>query len=115
MWILSDTDKYIATTWGSTVFLTAGEAKEVGPDIGLLCLQNGCTEVHNQPKEVSVKETPVIAEEIKEVIETVSEEASVNFEDMTKGQLEDYGRTIGIELDKRKKKSVLIDELKAAI
>jgi len=113
MWVKSDTDKYISTTWGSTVILTAGEPKEVGHDIGLLCLQNGCTEVHNQPKEVSVKETPVIAEEIKEVIETVSEETAVNFEDMTKGQLEDYGRTIGIELDKRKKKSVLIDELKA--
>ena len=113
MWIKSDVDKYISTTWGSTVILVAGEPKEVGHDIGLLCMQNGCTEVHNQPKEVSVKETPVIAEEIKEVIETVSEEASVNFEDMTKGQLEDYGRTVGIELDKRKKKSVLIDELKA--
>ncbi len=30
---------------------------------------------------------------------------------MTKGELETYGRTIGIELDKRKKKIDLIAEL----
>ena len=31
---------------------------------------------------------------------------------MTKKQLEDFGRTIGIELDKRHTKKVLIKELK---
>jgi hypothetical protein len=30
---------------------------------------------------------------------------------MTKKQLEDFGRTIGIELDKRQSKKVLIKEL----
>ena len=33
---------------------------------------------------------------------------------MTKVQLEEHGRTLGIELDRRKKKSALIEELKAA-
>jgi len=33
---------------------------------------------------------------------------------MTKVQLEEYGRGIGIELDRRKKKSDLIAELEAA-
>jgi hypothetical protein len=33
---------------------------------------------------------------------------------MTKVELEQYGRTIGIELDRRKKKETLIQELEAA-
>jgi PP-loop superfamily ATP-utilizing enzyme len=35
----------------------------------------------------------------------------MNFVDMTKRELEDYGRTVGIELDRRLTKSVLIDQL----
>ena len=34
-----------------------------------------------------------------------------NFNKMTKNELEAYGRTVGIELDKRKKKATLIIEL----
>ena len=37
---------------------------------------------------------------------------SNDFESMTKKQLEDFGRTIGIELDRRQNKKVLIEELK---
>ena len=37
-----------------------------------------------------------------------------NFEELTKTELEDYGRTIGIELDRRKKKATLIKELHLA-
>jgi len=37
-----------------------------------------------------------------------------NFEELTKVELEEYGRTIGIELDKRKKKATLIKELRQA-
>ena len=33
---------------------------------------------------------------------------------MTKVELEEHGRTIGIELDRRKKKADLIEEIKAA-
>jgi hypothetical protein len=108
MWVVSESDKYIATTWGSTVSLTAGEPVQVGHDIGLLCLQNGCTEV---------KETPVqtqVVEDLVKTLDVVIEATSVNLEDMTKGQLEEHGRTIGMELDKRKKKAVLIEEIKAA-
>ena len=35
----------------------------------------------------------------------------MNFVDMTKRELEDYGRTVGIELDRRLTKSVLIEQL----
>ena len=35
-------------------------------------------------------------------------------EDMNKKELEEYGRTLGIELDRRHKKEDLIDELKEA-
>ena len=38
-------------------------------------------------------------------------EKSNDFESMTKKQLEDFGRTIGIELDRRQNKKVLIKEL----
>ena len=52
---------------------------------------------------------------VEEAVEEVVEESTeINFESMTKVQLEEYGRTIGIELDRRKKKSALIEELKAA-
>ena len=36
-----------------------------------------------------------------------------NFEELTKTELEEYGRTIGVELDRRKKKATLIEELRA--
>lgn len=107
MWIVSNEDKTIASTWGAVVHLKANEPKQVGDDLGLLCLQAGCTEVQN------VKEAPVVEEApVEEVVEEAAEEKS--FEDMTKVELEAYGRTLGIELDRRKKKSELIAELEAA-
>ena len=42
------------------------------------------------------------------------EVVAVDYDAMTKVQLEEHGRTLGIELDRRKKKSDLIEELKAA-
>ena len=99
MWIVSNEDKSVASTWGAVIHLKAGEPRQVGHDLGLLCLQAGCTEVKKAP--------------VEEVVEEVAEEA-VDLESMTKVQLEEYGRTIGIELDRRKKKSALIEELKAA-
>lgn len=107
MWIVSNEDKTIASTWGAVVHLKANEPKQVGDDLGLLCLQAGCTEVKNVKEATVVEEAPV-----EEVVEEAAEEKS--FEDMTKVELEDYGRTIGIELDRRKKKSELIAELEAA-
>jgi hypothetical protein len=110
MWIVSNEDKAVASTWGASVYLKAGEPKQVGNDLGLLCLQAGCTEVKDGGK--PAKAEPVI-EEVVEVVEVV-EEVSIDLEAMTKVQLEEYGRTIGIELDRRKKKTDLIAELEAA-
>ena len=56
---------------------------------------------------------PVVESEPEEVViteETVVEKTN-DFESMTKKQLEDFGRTIGIELDRRQNKQVLIKEL----
>ena len=56
---------------------------------------------------------PVVAEEPprpeEEVADTIS--APINFESMSKDELEDYGRTVGIELDRRHNKKKLIKEL----
>jgi hypothetical protein len=54
--------------------------------------------VEPEPEEVIITEEPLI-------------EKANDFESMTKKQLEDFGRTIGIELDKRQSKKVLIKEL----
>lgn len=107
MWIVSNEDKAVASTWGASVYLIANEPKQVASDLGLLCLQAGCTEVKDGEK--TVKAEPVIEEAVK-----VVEEVSIDLEAMTKVQLEEYGRTVGIELDRRKKKTDLIAELEAA-
>ena len=54
--------------------------------------------VEPEPEEVVVNEEPIV-------------EKANDFESMTKKQLEDFGRTIGIELDRRQNKKVLIKEL----
>ena len=54
--------------------------------------------VEPEPEEVVVTEEPVVKQ-------------TNDFESMTKKQLEDFGRTIGIELDRRQSKKVLIKEL----
>ena len=48
------------------------------------------------------------------VVEEVVEEEAPTLEDMSKKELEEYGRTLGIELDRRHKKEDLIVELKEA-
>ena len=55
---------------------------------------------------------PVVAAPAPVVEEVVVMAApTVNFDSMTKDELEDYGRTIGIELDRRHNKKKLIKEL----
>ena len=56
------------------------------------------TVVEPKSEEVVITEEPVV-------------EKANDFESMTKKQLEDFGRTIGIELDRRQSKKVLIKEL----
>ena len=59
---------------------------------------------------VEVCEAPIASTEpVVEPEPTNSDE--VNFSQMTKAQLEAYGRTLGIELDKRQNKTTLITEL----
>ncbi len=110
MKIISTDDKYIASTWGASISLKAGEPKEVSHELGLLCLQEGCTEYKGEIP--THTEEPVVEEPVVE--EPVVEESSINLESMTKIQLEEHGRTLGIELDRRKKKATLIEEIKAA-
>ena len=57
---------------------------------------------------------PVVEPEPEEEVVITEEpvvEKTNDFESMTKRQLEDFGRTIGIELDRRHSKKVLIKEL----
>ena len=54
-----------------------------------------------------VVEEPPRPEE--EVADTVA--APVSFESMSKDELEDYGRTVGIELDRRLSKKKLVKQL----
>ena len=42
------------------------------------------------------------------------DDTSIDYDAMTKRQLEEYGRTIGIELDRRQTKVSLIQQLEAA-
>ena len=53
-----------------------------------------------------VEEAPRPEEEVADSIA-----APINFESMTKDELEDYGRTVGIELDRRHSKKKLVKEL----
>ena len=56
---------------------------------------------------------PVVEEVLITPEEEVLTEASP-LEDMTKKELEEYGRTMGIELDRRRSKETLIEELREA-
>jgi len=111
MWIVSEEDKSVASTWGAVIHLKAGEPRQVGHDLGLLCLQAGCTEVKEAKAAKKVVEK-VVEEVVEEVV--VEDAVEVDYDAMTKIQLEEHGRSLGIELDRRKKKSDLIEELKAA-
>ena len=66
----------------------------------------------DDPVVVCPAQEPVIETEPEVVIteEPVLEQTN-DFDSMTKKQLEEFGRTIGIELDKRHTKKVLIKEL----
>ncbi len=68
-----------------------------------------------QPEEpVMLKEAPTNFEEAK--VELMTEDnLSWDYEAMTKAQLEALGREHGIELDRRKSKAALIEELKEAL
>ena len=56
---------------------------------------------------------PVVEEVLVTPKEEVLTEASP-LEEMNKRELEEYGRTMGIELDRRRSKETLIEELREA-
>ena len=60
----------------------------------------------------STKKVETVVEPVKKEALEVLKETVADFESMTKAQLETYGRTIGLELDKRHNKADLIAELK---
>ena len=60
----------------------------------------------------STKKVETVVEPVKKEALEVQKETVADFEAMTKAQLETYGRTIGLELDKRHSKADLIAELK---
>ena len=53
----------------------------------------------------------VIEEELREVSEEDGYESDVSLNDMTKRELEEYARTVGLELDRRHNKATLLNEL----
>ena len=69
------------------------------------------------PEPVVVEEvvgSPILGEDTTnydEVIEKEFYESDVSLHDMTKKELEEYGRTVGIELDRRHSKKRLVKEL----
>ena len=54
---------------------------------------------------------PIVVEPEPEIIEGDSDEGQVDLESLSKVELEEYGRTIGIELDRRHNKKKLVKEL----
>ena len=54
----------------------------------------------------AVEEAPRPEEEVADAVA-----APVSFESMSKDELEDYGRTVGIELDRRLSKKKLVQQL----
>jgi hypothetical protein len=66
---------------------------------------------------VEVAESPIVEEDTTSYEEKIEEEVVEtlpydSLRDMTKKELEEYGRTLGIELDKRHSRKRLIQELK---
>ena len=64
-------------------------------------------------------ESPIVDEDTtnydevieEELVETFPYESDVSLHDMSKKELEDYGRTVGIELDRRHSRKRLVQEL----
>ena len=65
------------------------------------------------PTPEPVVEQPSAPEE--EVVEPTPYESDVSIKDMSKDELEEYGRTVGIELDRRLSHAKLVVQLKAFI
>ena len=76
--------------------------------------------IHGKTTTKPVVETPVVEEAPAPVVEEAPRpeevvadavSAPVDFESMSKDELEDYGRTVGIELDRRLNRKKLVKQL----
>ena len=68
-----------------------------------------------EPVVEKVVESPIVDEDTTNYEETIEEEiyeSDVSLYDMSKKELEEDGRTLGVELDRRRSKESLIEELK---
>ena len=65
--------------------------------------------VVEEPAAEEVVEEPTV--EVEEEVELIPYESDLSLHDMTKKELEEYGRTVGIELDRRHSKDRLVQEL----
>lgn len=83
---------------------SAGSIVEVEQHIGDMLIGIGKAEAYVETCEAPIAE-PVVEETVK----------SNDFASMTKAQLEDFGHTIGLELDRRLNKTTLISQLEKAI
>ena len=54
---------------------------------------------------------PIVVEQEPEIIEGDSDEGQVDLETLSKVELEEFGRELGIELDRRYSKKKLVKEL----
>ena len=68
--------------------------------------------VPSEPAE-AIAPDPIVAEEVvEESVETLPYESDVSIDEMSKDELEEYGRILGIELDKRHSRRKMVKELK---
>ena len=68
--------------------------------------------VPSEPAEAIAPDPIVVEEVVEESVETLPYESDVSIDEMSKDELEDYGRTLGIELDRRHSHRKLVRELK---
>jgi len=68
--------------------------------------------VPSEPAEAIAPDSIVVEESEEESIETFTYESDVSIDEMSKDELEEYGRTVGIELDKRHSRRKMVKELK---
>ena len=68
--------------------------------------------VPSEPAEAIAPDPIVVEEVVEESVETLSYESDVSIDEMSKDELEEYGRTLGIELDKRHSRRKMVKELK---
>ena len=84
---------------------SAGSIVDVEPHTGDMLIGIGKAEAM-----VEACEAPIVEPVAEETVEEKTDLSS-----MTKAQLETYGRTIGLELDKRLNKSTLLTQIEEAI